>query len=141
MDNLFGRFGNIFYNKEFSPFRSLIFTQCQISHLSKLIKKLDYETIFNMPNYRLGIRYFDNNEREFFWKTTNKGCMRTRFFDIKYHEYVEYDKKMIFDNKMIEDSCFAHKKKNRKPETGRDRRNIFRLSRKGDSHAPLFCRT
>lgn len=115
MDNLFGRFGNIFYNKEFSPFRSLIFTQCQISHLSKLIKKLDYETIFNMPNYRLGIRYFDNNEREFFWKTTNKGCMRTRFFDIKYHEYVEYDKKMIFDNKMIEDSCFAHKKKNRKP--------------------------
>ena len=36
-----------------------------------------------MPNYRLGIRYFDNNEREFFWKTTNKGCMRTRFFDIK----------------------------------------------------------
>lgn len=115
MNNLFGRFDNIFYNKEFSPFRSLIFTQVQISHLSKLIKKLDYETNFSMPNYRLGIRYFNNTEREFYWKTSNNGKMRTPFWSKDDHQYLEYDKKMYFTDKMIEKNCFSHLKKNRKP--------------------------
>lgn len=114
METFFERFGNNFYNKEFSPFRSLIFTECQTSHLSKLIKLLDYETNYNAKNYRLGIRYFDSENMKFVWKTTNNGKMNTKYWSKDSKQFEEYDKKMYFIPKMIEDNSFSHKLNNRR---------------------------
>ena len=113
MKSFYERFGN-FFNKEFSPFRSFVFTGCQISHLSSLIKALDYETYFHSENYRLGIRYFDSNNMKFNWKTTNKGKMLTKYWDKNDWKYNEYEKSMYFTDKMIHDNCLSHTLKNRK---------------------------
>ena len=127
METFYERFDNNFFNKEFSPFRSLIFSECQTSHLSKLIKILDYETNFYSKNYRLGIRYFDSKNMEFSWKTTNNGKMLTKFFSKKDWEYCEYNKNMYFSEDIVKKNCFSHNKKNRKlsfyyktPENFRD---------------------
>ena len=114
METFFERFGNNFFNKEFSPFRSLVFTGCQTSHLSKLIKLLDYETIYGMPNYRLGFRYFDSLNMKFSWKTTNNGKMITKFWSKEDHQLLEYNKKMLFNDDIIKKHCFSHDLTNRK---------------------------
>ena len=113
MINNFERIGE-FYNKEFSPFRSFVSCQCQPSHLSKLIKILDYETSFYSKNYHFGVRYFNTNNMEFSWKTTNKGKMLTKYWSKEDYSYKEYDKKMYFNEEYIEKNCFSHNKKNRK---------------------------
>ena len=106
------RFGS--FNKDIISLRSSFLNNCHISDIKNLISDLQYETQTSKPNFRWGQRYFNSSNQTLSWISSVDGKIKVSFFDRNNHTPISYDKKIYFNDTMIDEHCFSHNKTKRK---------------------------
>lgn len=103
------------FNKNLIPHKSNFFKDCQGFSFSNLLKSLSYNIDISTKNYRWGKRYFNKDNNDFVWVTSNNNKKISKLiWNSKTHQYENIDVTAYFTDDMIKNhflSCFL---KNRK---------------------------
>lgn len=103
------------FNKDLIAHKSNFFKDCQGFSFMSFLKTISYNLDFNSKNYRWGKRYFNQENKDFCWVTSNeqKKIIKS-LWDKNSHNYIQQEVNAIFTSEIVNShfmSCFKPQRK------------------------------